>query len=165
MDDKFHQKFHILVCWFCECIRRQMYSASREDHACDRFCQTPNTGLRHSSAGKCRKAMIGVCVFVWPRHIYRHIPSLEDLSPLFSGGQKRLKASSQSWHRIVPTQLCSTQHSNPIIAPACKIFGLKDATDAPANRIFSGPVTSIFNATRSDENLFTCQCEEENKKA
>ena len=29
------------------------------------------------------------------------------------------------------------------------------------NSIFSGPVTSIFNAIRFDENLFTCQCEKE----
>ena len=33
-----------------------------------------------------------------------------------------------------------------------------------ANSIFSGPVTSIFNAMRLDENSFTCECEKEDKK-
>ena len=35
----------------------------------------------------------------------------------------------------------------------------------PANSIFSGPITSIFNAKHFDENLFTWQCEKEDKNA
>ena len=31
--------------------------------------------------------------------------------------------------------------------------------------IFSGPVTSVFNAVRFDENPFTCKYEKEDKKA
>jgi len=30
--------------------------------------------------------------------------------------------------------------------------------------IFSGPITSVFNAMRFDENLSTCQCEKEEKE-
>ena len=36
---------------------------------------------------------------------------------------------------------------------------------APANNIFSGPATAIFNALCFDGDLFTCQCEIEDKKA
>ena len=32
------------------------------------------------------------------------------------------------------------------------------------SQIFSGPVTSRFNAMRFDENPFTCQYEKENRK-
>ena len=49
---------------------------------------------------------------------------------------------------------------NPFTAPACKISGLYDA-----NSVFSGPVTSIFNAMRFDGNPLTCQCEKGGKKA
>ena len=37
--------------------------------------------------------------------------------------------------------------------------------DAPANSVFSGPITSVFSAVRFDETLFTYQCEKEDKKA
>ena len=37
--------------------------------------------------------------------------------------------------------------------------------DAPANSIFSGPVTSAFSAKRIDENPFTCYCEKDVKTA
>ena len=47
---------------------------------------------------------------------------------------------------------------NPFIAPACKISGLKDA-----DSIFSGPITSAFDAMRFDENPFTCQREKEDR--
>ena len=46
---------------------------------------------------------------------------------------------------------------NPFTAATC--------TDAPANSIFSGPITNIFNAVRFDEDPFTCRCEKEDKKA
>jgi len=34
----------------------------------------------------------------------------------------------------------------------------------PANSIFSGPMTSIFNAMRFDENPFPCQREKKRQK-
>ena len=34
----------------------------------------------------------------------------------------------------------------------------------PAGSIFSGPITSSFDAMHFDENPFTCHCEEEDKK-
>ena len=37
--------------------------------------------------------------------------------------------------------------------------------DAPAQSIFSGPITSVLNAMRFNGDLFTCQCDEEDKKA
>jgi len=36
---------------------------------------------------------------------------------------------------------------------------------APANNIFSSPATAIFNTVCFDGDLFTCQCEKEDKKA
>ena len=35
---------------------------------------------------------------------------------------------------------------------------------APANRIFSGPITAVFNAMCFDENPFTCRCEKRRQK-
>jgi len=54
---------------------------------------------------------------------------------------------------------------NTFTPPACKYFRVERCTDAPANSIFYGPIRSVFNAVRFDENPFTCQCEKENKKA
>ena len=48
---------------------------------------------------------------------------------------------------------------------ACKISGLNDAWMRLQTCIFSGPIKSIFNAKRFDENSFTCQCEKEDIKA
>ena len=45
--------------------------------------------------------------------------------------------------------------------PACKISGLNGA---PANSIFSGPITSILNCMHFDGDPLTCQCEKQNKK-
>ena len=36
--------------------------------------------------------------------------------------------------------------------------------DVPANSIFSGPITSVLNAMRFDENPFACLCGKEDKK-
>ena len=50
--------------------------------------------------------------------------------------------------------------------PACNMSGLKDARVRLLYRVFSGPVTRLLlNAKRFDENLFTCQCEKDNRKA
>ena len=49
---------------------------------------------------------------------------------------------------------------NPFTAPACEIFGLKDAR--PRLRSYS---TYTFSAKRFDEDPFTCQREKEDKKA
>ena len=43
---------------------------------------------------------------------------------------------------------------NPFTAPSLSNFRAEGCTDAPANSIFSGPVTSILNAMRFDENPF-----------
>ena len=37
--------------------------------------------------------------------------------------------------------------------------------DAPADSVFSGPITSTFNAVLIDENPFTCYCEKDAKTA
>ena len=37
--------------------------------------------------------------------------------------------------------------------------------DAPANNVFSGPITSTFSAIPFDKSHFTCQCEKEDRKA
>jgi len=34
----------------------------------------------------------------------------------------------------------------------------------PANSIYSGPITSAFNAVRFDENPFTCHCKKGGEK-
>ena len=59
--------------------------------------------------------------------------------------------------------LCS--EINPFIAPACKDSGLKDALTRLQTVCFRSYSTSICNAVRFDESPFTCQCEEEDKKA
>ena len=46
---------------------------------------------------------------------------------------------------------------NPFTTPSCKVTGLKTAR-TQLQTIFSGPITSTFNATRFDDNPFTCQC-------
>ena len=59
-----------------------------------------------------------------------------------------------------------TQYSfiiNPFTAQACTISGLKDAQMRLQSFFFGN--TSTFSAVRVDENLFTCQCEKEDKKA
>ena len=53
---------------------------------------------------------------------------------------------------------------NPFTASACKIFGLKDARMRLQTVYFWSYNTSTSNATRFDENPFSCQCEKENKK-
>ena len=57
---------------------------------------------------------------------------------------------------------------NPFTAPACTISGLKDARTRL--QFFYIPTymlhnTSTFSVMRHDENLFTCQCKKEDKKA
>ena len=56
---------------------------------------------------------------------------------------------------------------NSFTAPACKIFRLKDGTDAPANSIFSGPITSVFNAVGFDGTMILshASAKKEDKKA
>ena len=57
---------------------------------------------------------------------------------------------------------------NPFTAPACTISGLKDARTRlqkfyiPTYMLHN---TSTFSVMRHDENLFTCQCKKEDKKA
>ena len=43
-------------------------------------------------------------------------------------------------------------------------FRAERCTDAPADSVFSGPITSFFNAMRFDEDPFTCHCEKEDRK-
>ena len=57
---------------------------------------------------------------------------------------------------IYPLRSCIIKMTvNPFTATGCKIFRAEWCTDAPANSIFSGPVTSIFSAMRFDENPFS----------
>jgi len=49
--------------------------------------------------------------------------------------------------------------------PQPVIFPGESCTDMPANSLFSGPVTSLVNAVRFDENPFTGQCKKEDRKA
>ena len=53
---------------------------------------------------------------------------------------------------------------NPFTATACKYFRAERCTDAPANRIFSGSITSTFSVLRFHDYLFTRQCKKESKK-
>ena len=56
---------------------------------------------------------------------------------------------------------------NPFTSPACKISGLKDVRiEAPSNiYIFRSYNPPTFNATRFEENPFTCHCKKQNRKA
>ena len=55
---------------------------------------------------------------------------------------------------------------NPVTVPACKNPGLKDAERHTRKQyIFRSYDTSTFSTMRSDENPFTCQCGNEDKKA
>ena len=50
--------------------------------------------------------------------------------------------------------------------PSMYSFRAERITQTPANSTFSHPITySTFNAVHFDENLFTCQCKKEGKKA
>ena len=61
---------------------------------------------------------------------------------------------------------CSYSHMiNSFTAPACKMSRLKHARTRLHNSIFFAPTTSTINAVRCDESPFTCQCENEDKKA
>ena len=53
---------------------------------------------------------------------------------------------------------------NPFTAAACKTFRAERYTDASANSIFPGPITSAFNALRFHDYPFTCQCKKKKKK-
>ena len=53
---------------------------------------------------------------------------------------------------------------NPFTATTDKISGAEICRDAPANSIFSGPITSTFNALRFRDYRFTCQYNKEDKK-
>ena len=50
-------------------------------------------------------------------------------------------------------------------SPAWKISGLKDAWRCLQTVSFFGPITSTFNVTHFNEDLFACQCDKEDKKA
>ena len=56
----------------------------------------------------------------------------------------------------------------PILTPSLpqpvETFRAERCTDAPASSMFSGPLTSTFNAIHFDENPFTWQWEKEDKK-
>ena len=67
------------------------------------------------------------------------------------------------WVRDHEGSLCD-EAFNPFTDPACKISGLNDA-DVPANSIFSGPITSVFNGMHFDGEPCTCQCKKEEKGA
>ena len=54
---------------------------------------------------------------------------------------------------------------NPFTVPACEGYGLNNDRNAPANSLFSGPLTPAFNAIRLNESHFTCPSEKEDKKA
>ena len=54
---------------------------------------------------------------------------------------------------------------NPFTVPACKISGLKDAQTRLQTVYIPVLQQSTFNAMCFDENLFTCQCKKEDKKA
>ena len=56
------------------------------------------------------------------------------------------------------------QNLNHFIAPACTVSGLKKCIDSNGN-VFWSYNTCTFKALRFDENPFTCQCENEIKKA
>ena len=60
--------------------------------------------------------------------------------------------------QLVLYGLITSSLSQPVKGPG------RRCTDAPANRIFYGPITSIFNAMRFDENPLTCLCGKEGKK-
>ena len=77
---------------------------------------------------------------------------------------------------IAPVQFSSVQFSSlkrfqcskrsaPLTPslPQPVTFPVERCTDAPANSVFSGPITSTFDAMCFDESPFTCQCEKEDK--
>ena len=78
-----------------------------------------------------------------------------ELKCWWSVGQLFPSTTFQAWARQSEGSLIECQVLNPVIAPACKMAGLKCA-HTPANSIFSGPVISDFNSVCLDENHFTC---------
>ena len=73
--------------------------------------------------------------------------------------------TTHTYHHQLKVLAADARGFNPFTAPTWKVSVLNDArTDSPANRIFSGPITSIFNAMCFDEIPFACQCEKEDKK-
>ena len=68
-----------------------------------------------------------------------------ELKCWWSVGQLFPSTTFQAWARQSEGSLIECQVLNPVIAPACKMAGLKCA-HTPANSIFSGPVISDFNS-------------------
>ena len=69
------------------------------------------------------------------------------------------------WTHNLMVRWRSEMTFNHFPAPVCNISGLNLLGHPCQQSIFWLYITSTLNATRFDENVFTCQCEKENKKA
>ena len=78
------------------------------------------------------------------------------------------KTSGHIWVKqafVNPLRTTEIRVTEPLHCPGLCNFRAEWCTDAPANSIFSGPMTSVFNAMYFDGNPFKRQCEKFNRKA
>ena len=100
-----------------------------------------------------------------PPHHHHHKPRERGGGESGGGGGRFGSVCLKSMNASQPDDIKCMTLLTPFTAPAGKKFPAERCTDTPANSIFSGPVTSTFNASRFRDHPFTCQYKKENIKA